>query len=313
MNPFAYTHSSISGSHTVALTTIPGVEGLSGQRRGETVQVSPGTMDALLKANATIDETRAVLRYGSGNQSHDIWATNGESFRRTLAGRYLKDTHPDKSDVEVAMTLKAGNCGEMAAVNAALIAYKGIDQPVSVMSAQDMDHSFVKVGDERVNSNVVISDAWPLFGRADLASNFALSQQYGATHVYPPGATDHQRANAIRQAPEMPSEHVNEAYHHVLKANNKQHMINTPEAYNAEGAMKLMEGKVYSQMTAAKDISQRYQGEDSQGQQHNIGHEVSRERYNDAMQRLQHNNVVYMLDDDEDESDHDHYDRMDLS
>ncbi|MCU7369314.1 hypothetical protein N5E15_22340 [Pantoea stewartii] len=64
-------------------------------------------------------------------------------------------------------------------------------------------------------------------------------------------------------------------------------------------------------MTAAKDISLRYQGTDSQGQQHNIGHEVSRERYNAAMQRMQHNNVVYMLDNDEYESDH--YDRMDLS
>lgn len=275
---------------TIPLTSIPGVQSISGVRKGETVHVSPGTMDTLLKANEAIDTTRKILNYGSGNQYHDIASTDGQSYRRTLGSRIFAQ-QTGASRMEAAVQFKAGNCGEMASVNAAVLAYSGINQPVSVVSANEIDHSFVVIGDKRVNAPVVISDAWPLFGRADLADNFALSRNYTPDETYAPHSANQERLHIMQNA-ELPEEQLNHHYRAGMAAENAQHILDGADGYNAAGAMTMMNGKVYSQLTAARDISQRYQGSDSNGVFHTIGHEVSRDRYDDAMHRL-HSNMPH--------------------
>ncbi|WP_296257743.1 MULTISPECIES: Hrp-dependent type III effector protein [unclassified Pseudomonas] len=145
------------------------------RHRGRTVTVSVGEMDALKYANDAIDDTWRILNYGSGNQERHLKRTAGESFKRTVL---VYEQHPHNSfsaeSARTAARFEAGNCDQMAAVNALLLASSPLQQPVSIVSAPDVGHSFVEVGDSRATDNTIISDAWPEFGRAVRRKDFAL-------------------------------------------------------------------------------------------------------------------------------------------
>ncbi|KPY37361.1 MULTISPECIES: hypothetical protein [Pseudomonas syringae group] len=147
------------------------------------VYVSAGQMTALRAANKAIDDTWQILHYGSGNQHGHVQSSRGESYKRAaLAYQFEKQVDMGHTDLNyhqafVAASVQAGNCDQMAAVNALLLSVSGIHDRVSLVHAKDIGHAFVSVGDERVPGGTVISDAWPEFGRALLKRDFALAGQ----------------------------------------------------------------------------------------------------------------------------------------
>jgi hypothetical protein len=147
----------------------------SAEHYGRSVTVSVGEMNALHFANNAIDDTWRILNYGSGNQKRHVKHTEGEAFKRTvLVYDQNRDRNYDYGAARTAAYFQAGNCDQMAVVNAALLASSNLQQQVSILSAADVGHTFVEVGDSRVNNKTVISDAWPEFGRAMRRKDFAL-------------------------------------------------------------------------------------------------------------------------------------------
>ncbi|SEI56535.1 Hrp-dependent type III effector protein [Pseudomonas sp. NFR16] len=143
--------------------------------QGRAVTVSVGEMNALTYANAAIDDTWRILNHGSGNQERHVRRTEAEAFKRTVVVYdQNRNGHFDYDAARTAARFEAGNCDQMAVVNAALLATSSLQQPVSILVARDVGHTFVEVGDSRATNRTVISDAWPEFGRAMRRKDFSL-------------------------------------------------------------------------------------------------------------------------------------------
>ncbi|WP_122448491.1 Hrp-dependent type III effector protein [Pseudomonas viridiflava] len=147
------------------------------------VHISTGRIAALKAANKAIDDTWEILLYGSGNQQGHVQSSRGESYKRTALAYEFENrmdtgySNPNYHQAFVAASVQAGNCDQMADVNALLLSVSGIHDRVSLVHANDVGHAFVSVGDERMPGGAVISDAWPEFGRALLQRDFALAGQ----------------------------------------------------------------------------------------------------------------------------------------
>ncbi len=103
-------------------------------------------------AGSAVHFARSQLSYGAGNKLEDIWNTFGESNLRTLFGRagdlfndeyQFRDT-VYKSAVS-AMTVRAGNCYEHAAVALMYLNDRNF-KPIEMMEFKKADHVFVVIG-----------------------------------------------------------------------------------------------------------------------------------------------------------------------
>jgi hypothetical protein len=144
------------------------------------ISVSAGELNALKVANSAIDDTWRILNFGSGNQYKHVIASQGESYKRTqlaYSGLATMDTGFADARLHSAFTaarFQAGNCDQMADVNALLASASGINQQVSKVHANDVGHAFVVIGDPREGKRLVVSDAWPEFSRAMRLAEFSL-------------------------------------------------------------------------------------------------------------------------------------------
>lgn len=129
-------------------------------------QVSDAVYASLKQAHTANLITKMLLVEGSTNQRVDLWRarlTPDELYARRDLNRPVNDT----------LLAGVGSCGEHAMVNFHLLASAKTNQPVHRVSAKDMDHNFVVIGDldnpKTPKSELVIVDAWPLFPMAHTA------------------------------------------------------------------------------------------------------------------------------------------------
>lgn len=262
---------------TVSLAGKPGLEGT---RNGRILTVTDNQHLILQKANKAIEDTWKALDKGSANQLHDIIYTHGDVVKRTTAVQskpYSVDTHPWN-----AARFRAGNCGEMAAVNALLLASSGINEPVAVCHAIDADHGFVMVGDRRINGERIYSDAWPLFGRADKEQNYDLSKHYRIVKEYAPQAADPQIREALIHGDKASHREVNSTYRNEMRRRG------TPIAKEDVNSLKHIArrhtGATYQQLQASRNINMYYQTE-SGGDDTELKPEMKRSVYESRQRR----------------------------
>ncbi|MBD9443962.1 RHS repeat-associated core domain-containing protein, partial [Pseudomonas sp. PDM04] len=149
------------------------------------VEVDEGTMNRLILADRAIRFARTLLPYGSSNQAIDLWRTRGLVHPLVELLRDGSGTLMNNAVQEF-----AGNCGEFSRVTFELLASASSrTDPVYRVGAQGMDHSFVVLGDHRMDG-AVYADAWPTFPVAHLADHgtFEISKVYETSEPgYVPG------------------------------------------------------------------------------------------------------------------------------
>ncbi|QKJ88772.1 hypothetical protein PMPD1_3861 [Paramixta manurensis] len=175
------------------------LEGTNRAHRERQVEVSVKEMNALRLGNRAIDDTWRILDIGSANQRQHVLSTQGESYRRTLL-TYQKTKGQDIATVaRDAARYRAGNCYQMAAVSALLLATDPHqNQPVAMVANRNVDHAFVEVGDARERNRTIIVDAWPEFGRAMRKKEFQFADQYDVVQRYAPRADLRERESLLR-------------------------------------------------------------------------------------------------------------------
>ncbi|WP_312744533.1 hypothetical protein [Cedecea neteri] len=222
-----------------------------------TVNVSSRRADALYYANKAIDDTWRILDMGSGNQKNHVRATMAESYKRTLLSQ--KGTGNGDYTVRAweASKFRAGNCGEMAAVNALLLANTRVKQPVSVVHNRDVDHAFVIIGDPRENGRSVVSDPWPEFGRAMRIEDAKFGDSYHVLHTYPVGHRDDDVREKLLRGEKATQAEVDKAFR---KAAPKLAKL-SPEKLRDS----VVAGPGYVQRHASNNLGIQYDGTDSRG------------------------------------------------
>jgi len=248
--------SSRRGQHaTESKVMLPGKPGLEGTRNGRILTVTESQQQILKKANRAIEDTWKTLDKGSANQLHDIIHTHGGAVKRTVASRAEESS--EENLPWRAARFRAGNCGEMAAVNGLLLASAGINEPVAVCSALDGDHAFVMVGDRRINGERIYSDAWPLYGRADKEQNYDLSKRYRIVKEYAPQAANPEVRERLVHGEKAGREEINALYQREMQQQG------TPIADKDLSSLKQIArrhgGGLYQQYQASKNINVYYQ------------------------------------------------------
>lgn len=251
-------HSTRSSHRTPeSKVSLAGKPGLTGTREGRVITVTEAQQQILKKANKAIEDTWKALDKGSANQLHDVIYTHGEVVKRTVAVQsspYSVDTQAWK-----AARFRAGNCGEMAAVNALLLASSGISEPVAVCHAIDADHGFVMVGDRRINGERIYSDAWPLFGRADKEQNYDLSKHYRIVKEYAPQAADPQIREALIHGDKASHSEVDSLYRTEMRRRGVP--IAKEDLHSLKHIARRHGGETYQQLQASRNINMYYQTE----------------------------------------------------
>ncbi|MDQ3201377.1 MAG: RHS repeat-associated core domain-containing protein, partial [Pseudomonadota bacterium] len=135
------------------------------------VNVSDEIFISLKDAQLSNLITKSIIYKGSENQRLDLWRT-GENLNLVMSL-----VRPDPSVYASLSSIQeygVGNCGEHASVNFNLLASTETKRPVfRVGAANDIDHSFVVIGDPRgtPRSELVVADAWPFFPLAHTADH----------------------------------------------------------------------------------------------------------------------------------------------
>lgn len=260
--------------------SLAGKPGLEGTRNGRILTVTESQQQILQQANKAIEDTWKALDKGSANQLHDVIYTRGDVVKRTTAVQshpYSVETHPWN-----AARFRAGNCGEMAAVNALLLASAGISEPVAVCHAIDADHAFVMVGDRRANGERIYSDAWPLYGRADKEQNYELSKHYRIVKEYAPQAANPEIREALLYGEKASHREVNHAYRAEMRRRG------TPIAKEDVNSLKHIArrhtGETYQQLQGSRNINMYYQTE-SGGDATELKPEMKRSVYESRRRR----------------------------
>lgn len=236
---------------------LPGKPGLEGTRNGRIITVTESQQKIIKQANRSIEDTWKALDKGSANQIHDIIHTHGGSVKRTVASRAVActaDSQPYR-----AARFRAGNCGEMAAVNGLLLASSGITEPVAVCSAMDGDHAFVMVGDRRINGERIYSDAWPLYGRADKEQNYDLSKHYRIVKEYAPQAPDPEIREVLLHGSKASRQEVNDLYQREMRREGMP--IDDEDLRSLKQIARRHGGGLYEQYQASRNINVYYQTE----------------------------------------------------
>ncbi|AKJ29215.1 hypothetical protein AAW51_2524 [Caldimonas brevitalea] len=140
-------------------------------------------MRTLHTGQESIQITKRLLPYGSGNQELDVLRTQGEAARRSAAVHALKghytqqdmshirnktDVTPEeqalleiKNSARLAVSFGAGNCGEQADVALAVLSNMPRDVPIHKVQFEFMDHALLIAGDLNSKKNQVVIDPWP--------------------------------------------------------------------------------------------------------------------------------------------------------
>ena len=123
--------------------------------------VPDAILSELLIADKAIRLTQVILPFGSANQIADVWRTNTESIHR----RRERLLSQNGESLKAIITSGAGNCAEHSKVTTALILSEPTSSPLFRVAADQADHNFVVIGDQReIDSNkVVIADSWVTF------------------------------------------------------------------------------------------------------------------------------------------------------
>lgn len=253
-------HSSHRSQRAHETVSLPGKPGLKGTRHGCALTVTESQQQILKKANKAIEDTWKALDKGSANQLHDVIYTRGDVVKRTVAVQstpYSVDNQAWK-----AAHFRAGNCGEMAAVNALMLASSGISEPVAVCHAIDADHGFVMVGDRRANDQRIYSDAWPLYGRADMERNYDLSKHYRIVKEYAPQAADPQIREALIHGDKASHSDVDRLYRDEMRRRGMP--ISKEDVHSLKHIARRHGGQSYQQLQASRNINMYYQTGDGE-------------------------------------------------
>lgn len=281
--PFNLFGTSSGASHRTrhdAKVMLPGKPGLEGTRNGRIITVTESQQQILKKANRSIEDTWKTLDKGSANQIHDILHTRGGVVKRTVACR-AENSSEDNRPWRAAR-FRAGNCGEMAAVNGLLLASSGISEPVAVCSALDGDHAFVMVGDRRINGERIYSDAWPLYGRADKEQNYDLSKRYRIVKEYAPQAANPEVRERLVHGDKASREEVNALYQREMRREGQP--IDSKDLSSLKQIARRHGGGLYQQYQASKNINVYYQTE-SGGDATELKPEMKRSVYESRRRR----------------------------
>ncbi|MGY2168552.1 hypothetical protein [Pseudomonas gingeri] len=223
-----------------------------------TTTVSVAQMNALMFSNRAIDDTWKILNYGSGNQRKHVRASEAEAYKRTVVVYDVSANQGYTDFARTAARFQAGNCDQMAAVNALLLAgAEGQHQQVSILQARDVGHTFVEIGDSRVDNNTVISDAWPEFGRAMRRQEFSLlGANPEVLHRYQP-RYDPEERERLFNGPKASQREVDREFTRLRPS--------YPAGKAQLTDFLLENAKLYTQVHASKNLGMRYEGDRNQG------------------------------------------------
>ncbi|MGY2183735.1 hypothetical protein [Pseudomonas agarici] len=244
-----------------------------------TVTVPVAQMNALLLSNQAIDDTWRILNYGSGNQRRHVRATQAESFKRTVVSYDADKSQGYPGFARSAARFGAGNCDQMAMVNALLLASaKDQHQQVSVVLAADVGHVFVEVGDSRESNNTVISDAWPEFGRALRRQDFSLLGAHPEVlYRYQPRYNPDEREQLLR-GPKASQQEIDREFARLRP--------NEPSDKAQLTDFLLANTKLYTQVHASKNLGLRYEGDSSRGDERRIDQNFSERQFRKRLDQL---------------------------
>ena len=147
-------------------------------------QVSPKAMQRLKKAKKAIKHTKSVLKYGAGNQTKALKATNFNSYIRLMVMRdteWLRDkfgvesfwnlteevkpiaaANPEALTAAKAHIARGGNCEEHAVIAFNYLRVNARGETIHRASKQGLDHAFVLMGEETdSDADIVVADPWP--------------------------------------------------------------------------------------------------------------------------------------------------------
>ena len=129
----------------------------------------------LEQAREAIAHTKSVMKFGAGNQTTAIRATNMKSNYRLALMRDQDAWEIDRSVIGLARSNRealtaakadlaaGGNCGEHAAVAFDYLRVIAIGERITKASVKGLDHAFVLMGDLAgdTDADIVCSDPWP--------------------------------------------------------------------------------------------------------------------------------------------------------
>ena len=147
-------------------------------------KVSSKAMQRLTKAKEAIKHTKSVFKYGAGNQTKALKATNLNSQIRLLVMRddqWLLDqagvdsfwnlteevkpiaaANPQALVAAKADLAHGGNCGEHADVAFDYLRVQAVGETIHVSDVDGLDHAFVLMGEEAdSDADAVVADPWP--------------------------------------------------------------------------------------------------------------------------------------------------------
>lgn len=244
---------------------------LRGSLMGRTVNVSDAQITILKKADKSIQDTWKILDKGSANQIHDVIYTEGESMKRVSA---LRNRAMDpEARARRAAKFRAGNCAEMAAVNGLMLANAGLNKPVSVVRATNMDHSIPMIGDPRERDPLIFSDAWPLFGRSDLEGNYEMTSRNEIEIVktwQPQRANPAVRRELMDRRNQVSHREVDRLYRDKMRARNmpitSEQLRNPDEIYARHSRQRVdadgnSHSLMYQQLDSSRDVNTQYRSE----------------------------------------------------
>ncbi|MRT54708.1 hypothetical protein GJV11_01075 [Enterobacteriaceae bacterium RIT693] len=247
----------LSGNSNRRVSMRIALEPNNNQHYDRAVNVSARQADALYYANKAIDDTWRILDMGSGNQKNHVRATIGESYKRTLLSQKATGSGDYTVRAWEASKFRAGNCGEMAAVNALLLANSRVKQPVSVVHNRDVDHAFVIIGDPRADSKSIVSDPWPEFGRAMRLKDAKFGDTFHVLQTFQPGYRDDDVREKLLRGEKATQAEVDKAFR---KAAPKLAKLSPEQLRDS-----VVAGPGYVQRHASNNLGVQYDGVDSRG------------------------------------------------
>jgi hypothetical protein len=157
--------------------------------------VAPPDVARLRRANASVNETRALLRHGRGNVDVDVRATGNETRWRTKAARTQKDQFDGRTgerwvdfttqathSAAAASVFGAGNCGEHTSTTAVYHSRRLEEhETVHYVKGKQIGHTWAEArlsasGGSGDRERAIVLDAWA-DGPAVLASDARFARQ----------------------------------------------------------------------------------------------------------------------------------------
>ncbi len=175
-------------------------------RRGEEEEVLPKkevsatAASRLAVARDAITSTKAVMKFGAGNQVEALQATKLNSRHRLQVMRHdafwelapevrgIAAANPEALIAAKADLAHGGNCGEHAWVAYHYLRQHAAGQQIQVSAKEGLDHAFVLIGEIQgadKDSDIAVADPWPTRATACLwEDHFAYTADRGSINDY---------------------------------------------------------------------------------------------------------------------------------